>query len=875
MGRGAGIGFGEAARGRWPATGFGGRARRQKDGEPAIVEGSPAASTLARDALFRRGLLVCDLVSPALALVLAAVAFRTGPSLALALIGMPMLVFVNKLTGLYDRDELLLRRTTLEEAPDLFQSATVYSLLVGVGSRVVHPGVGGQDEVLAIWPTLFVFLLLTRACVRRTLNAAIRPERCLVLGDAAAEDHIAHTLARTSGTSAQVVARMPIESTVELNPNGMNGAPKSTELVTELTERRVDRVIIVAGASDTDVLLDAVRVVKALGVKVSVVPQLFEVVGSSVSVDDIEGLLLLGVRRQALTDSSHALKRSFDIVVAGAALVLLAPLLALSSAVAALACRTWPLERHERLTRDGRSFQMLSLPTDVLGGVLRRSGLHALPRLVNVLRGELSLVGPRPRPPHLDVELDRDGRSRLRALPSRGSRTAPEPSDGAGEVPLRPGLTGLWRTDGGNQQAGEESELDYLYSSNWSVWLDVRILLRSLALVGPASAPAVQAVQRMVHPGIARTPQLARHSMASLNGSAMNGHSNGNARTAPLRLSVIVPATDSPPTLEPCLAALRGACEPEDEIIVVDSCGTPGPAAARNRGAARAMGDVLVFVDADVVIHGDALARTRTTFARAPGLTATFGAYDDGLTSNGTVGTFRNLLHHHIHHSNAGEARTFWSGLGAVRREAFLGCGGFDERFAQASVEDIELGMRLTGDEKQIVLNPKIQGTHLKNWTLSEMIRTDFFRRGVPWVGLLLRARRLPKSLNLGWRHRLSALGSILIVGGLLARRPVAAIVATTGLVSLNQRLYRTLAERYGLGMGAAGVGLHVIHHLVGVAALPVGVLIYLRERAGLGSSLPASGPTSASGESRPRAAGSGRFTRRGARPRHAGRAPR
>jgi hypothetical protein len=242
---------------------------------------------------------------------------------------------------------------------------------------------------------------------------------------------------------------------------------------------------------------------------------------------------------------------------------------------------------------------------------------------------------------------------------------------------------------------------------------------------------------------------------------------------------------------------------------------------------------VLVFVDADVVVHGDALARTRATFAGEPGLTATFGAYDDGLTSNGTVGTFRNLLHHYVHHSGAGEARTFWSGLGAVRREAFLRCRGFDERFEQASVEDIDLGMRLTGQGQRIVLNPRIQGTHLKNWTLPEMIRTDFHRRGVPWVGLLLRARRAPVgTLNLSWRHRLSALSSVLGTGALILRRPGAGAVAALGLLGLNRRFYGLLTRRYGVGMGAAGVCLHVVHHLVSAAALPVGMVQHVRDQA-------------------------------------------
>ena len=149
---------------------------------------------------------------------------------------------------------------------------------------------------------------------------------------------------------------------------------------------------------------------------------------------------------------------------------------------------------------------------------------------------------------------------------------------------------------------------------------------------------------------------------------------------------------------------------------------------------------MLVFVDSDVEVHADALARIRAAFADDPGLTAVFGSYDDA-PPGGTVAAFRNLLHHHVHQRGAGPASTFWSGLGAIRRDAFLAAGGFDgERFPHPSIEDVDLGARLVADGARIVLDPAIQGTHLKAWTLRSMVRTDFARRGVPWVALLLRS---------------------------------------------------------------------------------------------------------------------------------------
>jgi glycosyltransferase involved in cell wall biosynthesis len=278
-----------------------------------------------------------------------------------------------------------------------------------------------------------------------------------------------------------------------------------------------------------------------------------------------------------------------------------------------------------------------------------------------------------------------------------------------------------------------------------------------------------------------------------------------------VRLSAIVPATDAPATLARCLAAIAAADDPPEEVIVVDEAGRPGPAAARNEGARRASGDVLVFVDADVEPHRDAFARVREAFAADPDLTAVFGSYDDDPADPALVSRFRNLLHHHVHQEGAGPAETFWAGLGAIRRSAFP---GFDaERYPVASVEDVELGLRLTANGARIVLDPRLQGRHLKGWTLASMIHADFARRGVPWAELVLERGHGSAALNLGVRHRLSALAAL----GLLARRPRLASAAM--LLVLNRRFYALLLRRVGPARAATGIALHVIHHLTGVAA--------------------------------------------------------
>jgi GT2 family glycosyltransferase len=296
-----------------------------------------------------------------------------------------------------------------------------------------------------------------------------------------------------------------------------------------------------------------------------------------------------------------------------------------------------------------------------------------------------------------------------------------------------------------------------------------------------------------------------------------------------VRLTAVVPATDAPPTLDRCLAAIRAAGKPPEEVVVVERADGPGPAAARNEGAARAAGDVLVFVDADVVVHPDAFERLRVALAD-PTLAAVFGSYDDRPEAPGLVSRFRNLLHHHVHQEGAGLASTFWAGLGAVRRDAFEAAGGFDsERYPEASIEDVELGLRLTAAGRRIVLDPAVQGTHLKAWTLSGMLRTDLLRRGVPWVALLLGRRESSRALNLGWRHRLSALAAVGAASGVVARRPRRALAGASALVALNPRLYRLLARRLGPAGATASVALHAAHLLTAAAAVPLGVAEHLR----------------------------------------------
>ena len=282
-------------------------------------------------------------------------------------------------------------------------------------------------------------------------------------------------------------------------------------------------------------------------------------------------------------------------------------------------------------------------------------------------------------------------------------------------------------------------------------------------------------------------------------------------------------------TLAACVDAVRAASRAGDELFVITEPAGTCAARLRNAGAIRAQGDVVVFVDADIVVHREAFDRLRAAFDADPELAAAFGSYDD-RPPGGPVATFRNLLHHHVHQSAAGPARTFWAGLGAVRRDTFLAAGGFDDRrYPRPMLEDVELGLRLTDEGRRILLLPDVAGTHLKRWGLREMIRTDLRDRGVPWTRLLLERRRAPAVLNLGWRHRWSALivaaiPVLAVLGLFLAAAACAAL-----LVGFNARFYALLARRTGVRGAAVGVVLHALHHAIAVVSLAVGVLAHLR----------------------------------------------
>ncbi len=405
--------------------------------------------------------------------------------------GLLTLLVTAKLFGLYDRDEALLHKTTLDEAPKLFHVATLGALVAWLaGGFVVNGSTLNRHDALVLWVALTLFLIVARSLARAVVLRAVPAERCLFIGDQASARTIRSKLTGHGGVKAELVAHLDLDDVARWSAKTFS-AQRLAEIRNLARRLDVHRAIVAPGSVDGGEMLDLVRTLKAVGVRVSVLPRLLEVVGSSVEFDDLHGVTLMGVRRFDLTRSSAAVKRAFDLLGASLGLLALAPLL-LAIAVAIKLDSRGPLFfRQLRVGRHGRHFSVLKFRTMVpdaealkdslrnrneaqeglfkiaddprvtrVGRLLRRSALDELPQLFNIIRGEMSLVGPRP----LVIDEDRcvEGWYRRR-------------------LELKPGMTGPWQILGpARVPLREMGAIDYLYVANWSLWGDVKILLRTV-----------------------------------------------------------------------------------------------------------------------------------------------------------------------------------------------------------------------------------------------------------------------------------------------------------------------------------------------------------------------------------------------------------
>lgn len=399
-----------------------------------------------------------------------------------------------KLAGMYDRDSDLLHKTTLDELPHLAALAFAVSAVVFAlhDLGVDRDGYLGTANLIVFWLAISAFLAAMRGVARAFARRVNPLERLLVIGSEFDMERLRDRVERGPAIDAQVIGRVPIAyDELPYGPSKMLGRPRELERI--ISRHEVDRVVIMPGTRHSDEVADVIRAVRSVGVKLSVLPSAIDAIGAVTRTDDIAGLQLLAICDAEFTASSRFLKRAMDICGGASALLILSPMLLLIALAVRLDSRGPVFFRQQRVGRDGRHFgiikfrsmrdgadaekddlQHLNLTPGLfkiendpritrVGELLRRTSLDELPQLFNVIRGDMSLVGPRPLIPEEDSAIT--GWYRRRSH-------------------ITPGITGIWQLLGAVRIPLDEMvKLDYLYVANWSIWSDLKILLRTVAHV--------------------------------------------------------------------------------------------------------------------------------------------------------------------------------------------------------------------------------------------------------------------------------------------------------------------------------------------------------------------------------------------------------
>lgn len=318
-------------------------------------------------------------------------------------------------------------------------------------------------------------------------------------------------------------------------------------------------------------------------------------------------------------------------------------------------------------------------------------------------------------------------------------------------------------------------------------------------------------------------------------------------------VSIIIPVYNGADTLPTCVAAVKASEYHNFELIVVDDGSTDdsgsvaramgcrvivvsrnrGAGHARNLGVAAASGEVLLFGDADVVIRPTTIRQAVQSLADGR-WDAVFGSYTSETPAPGFFSQFHNLLHHYTHQHSQESAATFWTGCGAVRRNAFEAVGGFDERYPP--LEDIALGYALSAAGFRIRLDKGMQVTHLKRHSFLTLLRTYLLRRAVPWTRMMLVHRGFRSDLNTRLEHVLSVALACLLPLCILGAAwhwlaVVPAIGMELGLLWANRNFLGFLRRERGWWFAACGaLQLHLFYIVCGVGAVG-GLLSYWRFR--------------------------------------------
>jgi exopolysaccharide biosynthesis polyprenyl glycosylphosphotransferase len=443
-----------------------------------------------RERRLRHTLALCDIGALAFALLAAVALASADPLTPYAVLLAPAIVATAKILGLYEGDDQRIRKTTVEELPRLGQLGALLVLGVWLGDDLLIGGEAGKDQALLLGVTFVVGAVLGRRAARSLVNRKCPRERCLFIGDTAAYLRLEAIFERHD-LPAELVAGIPI---TEAMVDGRTDRPADSRALLEIIARAgAHRLIIGPHGHSNAMTFELLEAARVAGTRVSLLPDMLEVVGSSVDFDDLYGVTLLGVRHTELSRSSKRLKRAFDLVGGVLVLIAMAPMMAVIALAIHLDSPGAAIFRQWRIGRGGESFQIYKFRTMVdeaeelkdqlrdlseadglfkiredpritrVGGVLRRTSVDELPQLFNVLRGSMSLVGPRP------LVADEDGRI-------LGTRR--------GRLRLTPGMTGKWQISGSARIPLEDMvKLDNLYVSNWTLWADLKILLRTVPFV--------------------------------------------------------------------------------------------------------------------------------------------------------------------------------------------------------------------------------------------------------------------------------------------------------------------------------------------------------------------------------------------------------
>jgi glycosyltransferase involved in cell wall biosynthesis len=317
-------------------------------------------------------------------------------------------------------------------------------------------------------------------------------------------------------------------------------------------------------------------------------------------------------------------------------------------------------------------------------------------------------------------------------------------------------------------------------------------------------------------------------------------------------ISAIVPAHLGGETLARTLRCLLQTAPLPDELIVVADGSADaaeqarrlgarvlhvaerrGPAFARNLGAAYARGDVIVFVDADVLVPPDFFGRIAALFQSEQDLSAVIGSYDDDPGARNFLSQYKNLLHHFIHQEGRVEASTFWGACGAIRRSLFLSLGGFDERIPRPAMEDVEFGSRLRRAGYRIRLAKALQVKHLKAWDAWSLLTSDLFARAVPWTELMLRERQMLNDLNLRVSYRISVALVFILLATMIASFVHPGWLAISGsaavvLLALNLPLYRFFLQKRGRWFTLRAIAWHWFSYAYSGVGFVLGGLRYV-----------------------------------------------